>query len=293
MKKVMLLVVSFFAFASLAIASPVPGVVMDTQGFEGFTAGTIDGQTAGYWNPGCGGSKSWTIQTGPAETAQIVDIGGERGKVLSIEPGWATNAGGGFKLDAHMEWNTPAVDGDYWGIEHNRIVIEFDILVEGGADNPWIMSAVETDRNHYTVPQTRTAIGAWNDVDQVDFESELRQTPEELVGGYPTWKHLTTTTESAWHSVKITQNCPWAEALQDIEIFVDGALVGEGKGIWNGWPGYLGRLYLWGYNVENYDAGDTQLYYDNVKVSYDAVPEPATLSVLAFGALALLRRRKA
>lgn len=34
------------------------------------------------------------------------------------------------------------------------------------------------------------------------------------------------------------------------------------------------------------------LYWDNIEINYDAVPEPATITALSLGALALIRRRK-
>jgi len=52
------------------------------------------------------------------------------------------------------------------------------------------------------------------------------------------------------------------------------------------------RLYLWGGNLGEGDAAwQTLTYFDNVQVEGSAVPEPLTLSLLAAGGLAVLKRR--
>ena len=190
--------------------APVPPegiIVYNSDGFEYFNTGNVDGQDIGRWSE---------TTPGHAQIVDVNDIGGVhagRGNALEFVP---RTVGDTNTYDAILDLNWT---GNFTVDPKPRdtaIKWEYDFYQEGS-----VGGGIRSNRNDNTVTQVQLM------PQDGDFGVYLRKNSQDAAAAYET---LSTYTMSQWHHVEVYQYQPDPESgMSRIKIWVDGVEVTAGN----------------------------------------------------------------
>jgi PEP-CTERM motif len=314
----------------------------DSQGFEAATLGPINGQAAGVYDaevgntlePGVlGPAGTWSVTGGsPATSANIVDIGGVHGQVLSFGP-----SGPSFPdVDARVNYE---FGGGYSAdlgsiVESNQFVrVSYSFFQDVvDVENDFVGGDVMTWRNQDVVEQANMT------VEGGDIQLRLRKgSPLSAINFTDTLEDAYTLGE--WHDIDIILEFPDLNPIADeipiVQVWLDGTELTAGDIYYGHWAGFLGwsdsasfrpiatagatyyvddMSVLWGDDslvptgpdpIDGDINGDGFVGIADLNIvlgNWNAgtppatgtptIPEPASFALLALGSIAMFKRRR-
>jgi hypothetical protein len=276
MKKMILYFICVSAFIANASF-----LVYDSQGFENFELGSAHGQTGVYHlHSGATSNGAFEVKTGNTDTAMtIVDIGGERGNVLSIN----NDAGGWTTSFLQIGWQGNASSGWAYEGKTQYMHITFDFYDNG------VSGALSTWRANNATIQGKVWL-------QSDTMMECRK-DSTSASQWPPYDVEPDYTLNQWHTFQLTTM--WDDATTTYPIFtayIDGVelnVAGEDNTWYSTWAGYTGWFDAMSFNyLVNQDS---PMLIDNITMVYSdsaVVPEPATILLMSLGgAISVIRRK--
>ncbi|MFI4910203.1 MAG: hypothetical protein ACIAQZ_00905 [Sedimentisphaeraceae bacterium JB056] len=226
-------------------------MVYDSQGFESFTTGDINGQNL------------WVKPYGqPYEAGAVVDlssVGGVhdgRGNVLSFIP---RTDGGTSQLKLNLGFT-----GDFSKVPVPRdvnVLLEFDMYQQGNVYGGMrVNRAIDSVVQLTLMPQ----VGNWG--------LTARKGSPEAANAWANLGQYDKTSTAPWYNVKIYMLQPeygTGPSKPRLRIYIDDEeITGDDYwyGTWDYWQGYIGNIDFYAVNVPT----DGEYYIDNLKVYQDA-----------------------
>jgi hypothetical protein len=248
---------------SMATSSSVFAVVY-TNDFESDTTGVLPtGWTSAGWGDFAPGPISGTVETAPTG-----------GQALKISWGtdWASYGASSGELDYTFNMT---------GIDPSKSIFHYEYDMYKSNWRVWQVSGDNT----------------WFPPAGIHMNDEPTNSNKMVVGTddySKTGQMLTDVPENAWIHVVMDFNSE-TDAWQTAISYDSGS----GGGLFSGTStnDVLGQFCFGGWAFKStMDNGggvyDNAVYLDNIKLSVNPVPEPATLSILGIGALAMMLRKK-